>query len=92
MRGGTSISSVFRIWLVLRDLCALAEGPDVNLFRLAAEFGPGPADCVLGDAGQEEGEPAEQDVGADPVLAPVEDWAQVDDMLHCARLRGTVCS
>jgi hypothetical protein len=33
--------------------------------------GPGVADGGLGDADQQQGEPAEQDVGADAVLAPV---------------------
>ena len=33
---------------------------------------------------EEEGEPAEDDVGADPVLAPMPDGAQVDDLLHVA--------
>ena len=39
---------------------------------------------VLGDADQQEGEPAEDDVGADAVLAAVVDGAQVDDLLHVA--------
>ena len=39
---------------------------------------------VLGDAGQEQGEPAEGDVGADAVLAAVVDRPQVDDLLHVA--------
>lgn len=38
--------------------------------------------AFLGDAGQQESEPAEQDVGPDPVLGPGEDRAQVDDLLH----------
>jgi hypothetical protein len=40
--------------------------------------------AVLGDADEEQGEPAEDDVGADAVLAPVVDGAQVDDLLHVA--------
>ena len=38
----------------------------------------------LDDPDQEQGEPAEQDVGADPVLEAVVDRAQVDDVLHVA--------
>lgn len=58
------------------------EGADVDLAELAADLGPGPAGGVLGDAGQEEGEPAEGDVGADAILAAVVDGAQVDDLLR----------
>jgi len=54
------------------DLGALAEGPgragegaDGDPVELASKLGPGLACGVLGDAGQEEGEPAEDDVGAD---------------------------
>ena len=49
--------------------------PTWMLVELAAQVGPGPAGGVLGDAGEEEGEPAEDDVGADAVLAPVVDGA-----------------
>jgi hypothetical protein len=38
----------------------------------------------LRDADQQQGEPAQQDVGAYPVLAPVVDGPQVKDLLHVA--------
>lgn len=44
--------------------------------------GPGVPGGGLGDADQQQGQPAQQDVGADPVLAPVVDRAQVEDLLH----------
>src|SRR5438876_610540 len=57
------------------DLGALAEGPcgacegaDGDAVELAAQFRPGRAACVLGDAGQEEREPAEDDVGPDALF------------------------
>ena len=53
--------------LVLRELGALAEGPggagegaDLDLLQLAADLGPGLAGGVLDDAGEQEGEPAQQ--------------------------------
>ena len=73
------------------DLGALAEDPggavegaDGDPVELAAQFRPGGAAGVLGDAGQEEGEPAEDDVGADALLFAVVDGAEVDDLLHVA--------
>jgi hypothetical protein len=39
---------------------------------------------VLGDPGREKRQPAQDDVGADPVLAPVAGPAQVDDLLDVA--------
>ena len=36
----------------------------------------------MGDAHEQEREPAEDDVGADAVLAAVPDGAQVDDLLY----------
>src|SRR5271170_799341 len=75
--------------LGLGDLGALpegaggaGEGPDVDAVELAAQVRPGAAAGVLGDPGEEEGEPAEQDVGADALFFPVVDGAQVDDLLH----------
>ena len=47
------------------------EGPDVEAVEFAAQVRPGLAAGVLGDPGQEQGEPAEDDVGADAVLALV---------------------
>ena len=37
---------------------------------------------VSADADEQEGEPAEHDVGADALLLAVVDGAQVDDLLH----------
>ena len=51
---------------------------------LAAQFGPGLAAGALGDAGQEQREPAQDDVGADALFLAVVDGAQVDDLLHVA--------
>ena len=42
---------------------------------------PGLPGAGLDDPDQEQGEPAEQDVGADAVLEAVEDGAQVDDVI-----------
>src|ERR1051326_6167114 len=57
------------------DLGALAEGPrgagegaDGDPVELAAQLRPGRAAGVLGDAGEQEGEPAQDDVRADPFL------------------------
>jgi hypothetical protein len=50
-----------------------SEGSDVDAGELAAQFGPGLAGGVLGDPGQEEDEPAEDDVGADAVFSAVVD-------------------
>ena len=58
------------------------EGADGDAVELAAQFGPGGVAGVLGDAGEQEGEPAQDDVGADPLLFPVVDRAEVDDLLH----------
>ena len=53
---------------------------------LALKLGPDPvpglAGLVLGDADEQEGEPAQDDMGADAVLAAMVDGAQVDDLLH----------
>ena len=72
----------------LGSLLKRASGPgesaDVDPAELAAQVGPGPAGRVLGGAGQEESEPAEDDVGADAVLAPVAGRPEVDDLLHVA--------
>jgi len=54
----------------------------------ALEFGaqpvPGLAGGGLGDADQQQGEPAEQDVGADAVLAAVVNGAEIENLLHIA--------
>jgi hypothetical protein len=82
------------------DLGALAEGAggsgegaDGDAVELAAQFRPGAPGGVLGDAGEEQGEPAQEDVGADPLFQPVVDRAQVDDLLEvapAARVPGPV--
>jgi hypothetical protein len=49
-----------------------------------AQDGPGLAAGVLDDPGQEQGEPAESDMGAEAVFPAVVDRPQVDDLLHVA--------
>ena len=44
------------------------EGAHVQALQLVAGAGPGGAGAGLDDPGQEQGEPAEQDVGADAVF------------------------
>src|SRR6266567_533088 len=73
------------------DLGALAEGAggagegaDGDAAEVAAQVRPGVAAGVLGDAGEEKGEPAQDDVGADALFLAVVDRAQVDDLLHVA--------
>src|SRR5579863_5600119 len=58
------------------------EGTDGDPVELPPELGPGLPAGVLGDAGQEQGEPAQDDVGADPLFLAVVDRAQVDDLLE----------
>ena len=92
MRGGVSIFECLEDAALVRgELGALpegaggaGEGADLDLAELVAQLGPGPVAGVLGDAGEEQGEPAEDDVGADAVLAAVVDGPQVDDLLHVA--------
>jgi hypothetical protein len=62
--------------------CRAGEGADGDPVELTAQLGPGLAAGVLGDAGQEQGEPAEDDVGADALFFAVVDRAQVDDLLE----------
>src|SRR5665647_2524129 len=71
------------------DLGALAEaagrsseGADLDLLELAAQVRPGVAAGGLGDADEEQGQPAEQHVGADALFFAVVDGPQVDDLLH----------
>jgi hypothetical protein len=54
----------------------------VDLVQFAAQFRPGAAAGVLRDPGQAQRQSAQDDVGADPLLFPVIDRAQVDDLLH----------
>src|SRR3954469_21119717 len=44
--------------------------------------GPGGAGLGLDDADEQQGEPAEDDVGADAFFEPVVDRPQVDDLFH----------
>src|SRR6266404_8112152 len=61
-----------------------AKVPDGDAAELAAQFRPGTPGGVLCDAGQQEGEPAQVDVSADPLLFPVVYGPEVDDLLHVA--------
>src|ERR687890_1391569 len=63
------------------------EGAHVQALELVPGVGPGRsliggAGAGLDDPGQEQREPAENDVGADAVLEAVIDRAQVQDLLH----------
>src|SRR6266702_7415979 len=60
------------------------ERADVDAPEFAAQVRPGAAAGVLGDPGEQEGEPAEDDVGADALFLAVADRAEVDDLLHVA--------
>jgi hypothetical protein len=70
--------------------CGAGEGADLDAVELAPELGPGGAAGVFGDAGQEQREPAQDDVGADALFLAVVDGAQVDDLLEVspAALKG----
>jgi len=72
-----------------RDLAALAEAaggateaPELQLLKLAAQGGPALLAGRLHDAHEQQGEPAEHDVGADAIFPAVVDGAQVEDLLH----------
>ena len=56
--------------------------PRVSWAELVGDLVPGGAGGGLGDADEQQGEPAQDDVGADPLFQPVVDRAQVDDLLH----------
>src|ERR1035438_3968935 len=58
------------------------EGAEGELAELVGDLVPGGAGGGLGDPDEEQGEPAEDDVGADPLFQPVVDRPQVDDLLH----------
>src|ERR1700754_3270834 len=58
------------------------EGAQVEAVELAAGLGPGGVGLGLDDADEQEGEPAEYDVGADAFFEPVVDRPQADDLLH----------
>jgi hypothetical protein len=52
------------------------EGELLEAGGLAADIAPALASGAFGDAGEQEREPADQDVSADAVLEPVEDGPQ----------------
>src|ERR1035437_3341414 len=58
------------------------EGAQVDALEFGAQVVPGLAGGGLGDADQQQGQPAQGDVGADPVFQVVADGPQVDDLLH----------
>src|SRR4051794_41814100 len=54
----------------------------MEALQLGPHAGPGAAGGDLDGADEQQGQPAEQHVGADAVLAAVVDRAQGDDLLH----------
>src|SRR5260370_34597383 len=60
------------------------EGAQVDALQLGAQVVPGLAGGGLGDADQQQGQPAQGDVGAAPVIAVGGDGPQDDDLLHVA--------
>jgi len=52
------------------------QGDEVHAVELVAEVAPGVAGRVLGDADEEQAEPAQLDVASDAVLAAMEDGSQ----------------
>ena len=54
----------------------------MDLVQFAAQFQPRSAAGILRDPGQQQGQPAQDDVGADPFFLRVVDGARVDDLLH----------
>jgi hypothetical protein len=60
------------------------EGDEVQPLEFEGDASPRVAGLALGDADQEQREPGEQDVRADPVLVAVEDGPQLDRGLHVA--------
>ena len=61
------------------------EGAEGELAELVADLVPGGAGGGLGDADQQQGEPSQEDVGADPLFQPVAGGPQVDYLLSFAR-------
>ena len=55
------------------------EGADADALQFAAHGRPGLPGVVLGDADEQEGEPAQDDVGADALFEPVVDGPQVQE-------------
>ncbi len=67
----------------LRDLAVGgSEGDQVHPLEFVADVAPGVVGGVLDDADEEQGEPAQLDVGADPVFAVVEHRPQSERALH----------
>ena len=66
------------------------EGAEGELGELVGDLVPGGARGGLGDADEEQGEPAEDDVGADALFLAVAGRAEVDDLLEVppASLKG----
>src|SRR6266540_3368438 len=58
------------------------EGAHVQALELAADGGPGLVGGRLDDADQQQGQPAQRDVGADAFFQAVVDRSQVDDLFH----------
>ena len=58
------------------------EGAEGEQVQFVGDVVPGGAGGGLGDADQQEGEPAQDDVGADALLFAVVDRSQVDDLLE----------
>jgi hypothetical protein len=56
----------------------------VEALELLAGAGPGGGGAGLDDAGEQQGQPAQQHVGADAVFEPVVDRAQVEQLFHVA--------
>ncbi len=61
-----------------------AQGDQVQAFQLVAQVAPGVAGLGLGDAEQQQGQPAQLDVGLDALLLVVVDRAQVEGGLDVA--------
>ena len=66
---------------LLKGAGGAGEGAEGELGELVGDLVPGGAGGRLGDPDEQEGEPAQDDVGADPLFQPVVDRAQVDDLL-----------
>ena len=55
--------------------CAAGEGDGVDAAEFGGDAPPGRPGAAFGDADEQQRQPADQDVGADAVLEPVEDGA-----------------
>src|SRR6476659_5320850 len=55
--------------------CAAGEGDGVDAAEFGGDAPPGRPGAAFGDADEQQRQPADQDVGADAVLKPVEDGA-----------------